>query len=134
MGAQQQFSLVLIKPSHYDDDGYVIQWFRSAVPSNSLAVVHGLVLDCKERRVLGDDVEIVVTTVEEDNTRIRTDRIVRQLAGGPKPNRPDIGESKLTTNAPKIIQRWRRICGIAAIFRTRRLLISDGVATWNIEL
>jgi len=39
LGARQQFSLVLIKPSHYDDDGYVIQWFRSAIPSNSLAVV-----------------------------------------------------------------------------------------------
>jgi hypothetical protein len=34
--ALKQFSLMLIKPSHYDDDGYVIQWFRSAIPSNSL--------------------------------------------------------------------------------------------------
>ena len=31
------FRLILVKPSHYDDDGYVIQWFRSAIPSNSLA-------------------------------------------------------------------------------------------------
>ncbi|HLJ25688.1 MAG TPA: radical SAM protein [Candidatus Angelobacter sp.] len=82
MAAQQKFSLVLIKPSHYDDDGYVIQWFRSAVPSNSLAVVHGLALDCRERRVLGDDVEIAITSMDEDNARIRTRRIARQLAGG----------------------------------------------------
>jgi hypothetical protein len=81
MAAQQRFSLVLIKPSHYDDDGYVIQWLRSAVPSNSLAVMHGLVQDCKERRVLGDDVEIAITSMDEDNTRIRTRRIVKQLAG-----------------------------------------------------
>jgi hypothetical protein len=26
----QQFSLVLIKRSHYDDEGYVIQWSRSS--------------------------------------------------------------------------------------------------------
>jgi hypothetical protein len=78
---QQQFSLVLIKPSHYDDDGYVIQWFRSAVPSNSLAVVNGLALDCKQRRVLGNDVEIVISSMDEDNTRIRARRIARQLAG-----------------------------------------------------
>jgi len=78
---KQRFSVLLIKPSHYDDDGYVIQWLRSAIPSNSLAVVHGLALDCKDRRVLGDDVDIVVSTMEEDNTRIRTNRIVRQLAG-----------------------------------------------------
>ncbi len=81
MVSRQQFSLVLIKPSHYDDDGYVIQWFRSAVPSNSLAVMNGLALDCKERRVLGDDVEIAITSMDEDNTRIRTKRILRQLAG-----------------------------------------------------
>jgi hypothetical protein len=78
----QRFPLILIKPSHYDDEGYVIQWSRSAVPSNSLAVVHGLVLDCKERRVLGDDVEIVISSMDEDNTRIRPQRIVRQMRGG----------------------------------------------------
>src|SRR6266849_3208751 len=82
MAAQQHFSLILIKPSHYDDDGYVIQWVRSAVPSNSLAVVNGLALDCKQRRVLGDDVEIAITSMDEDNTRIRQKQIVRQLAGG----------------------------------------------------
>jgi hypothetical protein len=81
MAAPQQFPLVLIKPSHYDDDGYVIQWMRSAVPSNSLAVVHGLALDCKQRRVLGDDVEIALSSMDEDNTRIRPDRIVREFAG-----------------------------------------------------
>ena len=82
MAEQQQFPLVLIKPSHYDDDGYVIQWFRSAVPSNSLAVVNGLALDCKQRRVLGDDVEIVISSMDEDNTRIRTRRIARHFAAG----------------------------------------------------
>ncbi len=82
MSAPQRFPLVLIKPSHYDDDGYVIQWSRSAVPSNSLAVVHGLALDCKQRRVLGDDVEITITSMDEDNTRIRTRRIMRELGGG----------------------------------------------------
>ena len=82
MATRQQFSLVLIKPSHYDDDGYVIQWLRSAVPSNSLAVVNGLALDCKQRQVLGEDVEIVISSMDEDNTRIRTKRIARQLAGG----------------------------------------------------
>ncbi len=32
----QQFCVVLIKPSHYDGDGYVIQWHRSIMPSNTL--------------------------------------------------------------------------------------------------
>ena len=80
--ARKQFSLVLIKPSHYDDDGYVIQWLRSAIPSNSLAVLHGLALDCQERRVLGDDVDIVISAFDETNTRIRPERIAQKLRGG----------------------------------------------------
>ncbi len=77
----QHFSLVLIKPSHYDDDGYVIQWLRSSIPSNTLAVMNGLAIDCKERRVLGDDVEIDISSFDETNTRIRPERIARQLRG-----------------------------------------------------
>ena len=52
------FRLFLIKPSHYDDDGYVIQWFRSAIPSNSLAALYGLARDCAARKVLGEGVEM----------------------------------------------------------------------------
>src|SRR5260370_12625508 len=81
MAAQQHFSLIIIKPSHFDDDGYVMQWVGSAVASKSLAVVNGLALDCKQRRVLGDDVEIAITSMDEDNTRIRQKQIMRQLAG-----------------------------------------------------
>ena len=80
--ARKRFSLVLIKPSHYDDDGYVIQWLRSAIPSNTLAVLYGLALDCKERRVLGDDVEIVISAFDECNTHIRPERIARQVGSG----------------------------------------------------
>jgi radical SAM superfamily enzyme YgiQ (UPF0313 family) len=77
--ADRTFSLVLLKPSHYDDDGYVIQWLRAAFPSNTLAVLHGLALDCRDRRVLGADIEIVATVLDETNTRIRPDRIARRL-------------------------------------------------------
>ena len=78
----KRFSVVLIKPSHYDDDGYLIQWFRSAIPSNTLAVMNGLALECKERRVLGDDVEIEVSAFDETNTRVHPERIARSLGGG----------------------------------------------------
>ena len=82
-GARKRFTLILIKPSHYDDDGYVIQWLRSAIPSNTLAVINGLALDCKERRVLGDDVEIVIKALDETNTHIRPQRIARELGREP---------------------------------------------------
>src|SRR5438552_4474905 len=80
--ASKRFSLVLIKPSHYDDDGYVIQWLRSAIPSNTLAIMHGLALDCQKRRVLGDDVEIEVIAFDETNTRVNTRKIARRLSRG----------------------------------------------------
>ena len=36
------FHLILIKPTHYDDDGYPITWLRSHIPSNTLAALYGL--------------------------------------------------------------------------------------------
>lgn len=81
--ARKRFTLILIKPSHYDDDGYVIQGLRSAIPSNTLAVINGLALDCQERRVLGDDVDIVIKALDETNTHARPGRIARQLGKEP---------------------------------------------------
>lgn len=74
----RRFCLVLIKPSHYDDDGYVIQWMRSPIPSNSLASLYGLAKDCAERRILGD-VAIEIHAFDETNTRIRPGRIARMI-------------------------------------------------------
>ena len=83
---KKQFHVVLIKPSHYDDEGYVIQWLRSAVPSNTLAVLYGLTRDIIERKVLGEDVDIVTSAFDETNTRIPINKIIRQIksadAGG----------------------------------------------------
>ena len=74
-----RFALYLVKPSHYDDDGYVIQWARSAIPSNTLAVLHGLADDCRARRVLGDTVDIEIFAIDETNTRVRPERIARDI-------------------------------------------------------
>lgn len=75
MKDKKRFCLVLIKPSHYDDDGYVIQWFRSAIPSNSLAVLYGLALESSSKNILGDDVEFEIHAFDETNTIIRSERI-----------------------------------------------------------
>src|SRR6516164_3607687 len=82
-GGNKRFCLVLVKPSHYDDDGYVIQWLRSPIPSTSLAALYGLAKDCAERHVLGPAVEIDVHAFDETNTRIRRNRraAMIQVAG-----------------------------------------------------
>src|SRR6201986_3568987 len=71
---KKRFCLVLIKPSHYDDDGYVIQWYRSAIPSNSLAVLYGLAKTCAEQKSLGPDIELETHGFDESNTRIESAR------------------------------------------------------------
>ena len=77
---RDRFLLILIKPSHYDDDGYVIQWFRSALPSNSLACVYGIADDAAKRGALGDSADIEIIAIDETNTRVRPDRLARQIA------------------------------------------------------
>jgi hypothetical protein len=75
--AERKLHLVLIKPTHYDDDGYPIQWYRSAIPSNTLACLNGLAEDAARRDVLGADVSIVLHTYDETNRRVRPDRIIQ---------------------------------------------------------
>jgi radical SAM superfamily enzyme YgiQ (UPF0313 family) len=76
---RKRFYVELIKPSHYDDDGYVIQWLRAWIPSNSLSSVYGLTLDLVERRALGDDVDIVVEAYDETNVVLPIRRIIRRI-------------------------------------------------------
>jgi Radical SAM superfamily len=70
MSPKRRFQLVLIKPSHYDDDGYVIRWRRALIPSNSLAALYGIAADCAERQVLGADVAIDIDVIDETNRRV----------------------------------------------------------------
>jgi len=83
-GAQRVFRIVLIKPSHYDADGYVIQWWRSTIPSNSLASVYGLLRECADAHALGPDVAIEIEAFDECNTVIDIRKSVRDIraAGG----------------------------------------------------
>src|SRR5258707_15715933 len=78
-GHRRRFCLVLVKPSHYDDDGYVIQWFRSGIPSNSLATVYGIAKELADERVLGEDTDIDIHVFDDTNTRVRIDPIAAMV-------------------------------------------------------
>ena len=73
------FHVEIIKPSHYDRDGYVIQWWKAWIPSNSMACLYGIARDCAERHVLGDDVSIEISAYDEMNTRVPVDAIARKF-------------------------------------------------------
>ena len=73
---RRRFIIELIKPSHYDDDGYVIQWRKAWVPSNSLSCLYGLTQDVIERGALGADVDVEVHAYDETNTVIPIKQII----------------------------------------------------------
>ncbi len=77
--SRSRFQLILIKPSHYDDDGYLIRWWRAMSPSNSLASVYSIAADCAERQVLGPDIAIDIVVMDETNTRIGVPALIERF-------------------------------------------------------
>ena len=77
--AKKNFHFIMIKPSHYDDDGYIIQWVRSSIPSNTLATLYSLAQDTAKRHILGEDVQIHLSAYDETNTRIKIKQLVRLI-------------------------------------------------------
>ena len=75
----RRFQFVLIKPSHYGEDGYVIRWWRAIIPSNSLAAVYGVALECIERKVLGPDVDIDLEAIDEFSQRVEIQKLIRRF-------------------------------------------------------
>ncbi len=131
--AGRRFQLILLKPSHYDDDGYVIRWWRAMIPSNSLAALYGIAADCAEREVLGPDVAIDIKVIDETNS------LVRQV---PRGQRNDVFRSRESSLEPYLewldaqwaagkwngTELWRRLktrgfrgsCRVVSEWATRR--------------
>jgi hypothetical protein len=127
---KQSFHLVLIKPSHYDDEGYVIQWGRSAIPSNSLAALNALAMDCVARQVLGENVHIYVDVYDETNAVIPTKRIIKHIRKGlggmigfvgvqtnQFPRSLDLGKAFLEAGIPVVIGGFH-VSGCYAMLKT----------------
>jgi radical SAM superfamily enzyme YgiQ (UPF0313 family) len=74
---QKKIRVVLIKPSKYDDEGYVIRHFRGVLPSNTLACLSSLTQDVAKREVLGKDVELQVDLFDDTVEKIPVKRIIR---------------------------------------------------------
>src|SRR3989337_2645296 len=71
-----KFRIVLIKPSKYDDDGYVIRFWKGVLPSNTLSVLNGLTEEVKRSRVFGD-LRIEIVTFDETTEKIPVKNIIR---------------------------------------------------------
>lgn len=114
----QRFFVEIIKPSHYDDDGYVIQWQRAFVPSNSLACLYALVQDVAQRRLLGDNVTIEPRVYDESHTVIPVKQVISRIrAGG---NRGVVFLAGVQTN------QFPRAADLAAEFRAADIPVVIG--------
>jgi radical SAM superfamily enzyme YgiQ (UPF0313 family) len=72
----KKFRIILIKPSKYDDEGYVIRFWKGVLPSNTLNVLHGLTEAVKDSRALGD-LEIEIVTFDETAEKLPVRKIIR---------------------------------------------------------
>lgn len=77
---KRSFRVVLIKPSHYDDEGYVIRWMRSSIPSNTLACLYTIAEAVKTSGRLGEGIDLSIDVYDEINQRIPVEKIIRQLS------------------------------------------------------
>src|SRR5262249_5663914 len=116
--ATTRFFVEIIKPSHYDDDGYVIQWVRAFVPSNSLACLYALVQDVHQRRALGAGVDIVVNAYDESHTVIPVRQIIRRIQAG--------GGRGLVLLAGVQSNQFPRAADLAREFRAAGLAVAVG--------
>ncbi len=74
---QKKIKVVLIKPSKYDDEGFVIRHFRGVLPSNTLACLSSLTRDVAKRELLGAETELTVELIDDTVQRIPVKRIIR---------------------------------------------------------
>ncbi len=73
------FHIEIIKPSHYDDDGYVLQWWKAWIPSNSMACLYAIAGDSAKRKVLGEDTEIQIEAYDEMTMRLPLKQIAAKI-------------------------------------------------------
>src|ERR671923_1092078 len=70
--------VVLLKPSKYDDDGYILRHWRGVLPSNTLACLYALTEDVRRRRALREDLDVTVELLDEAVHKVNVAKIIRR--------------------------------------------------------
>ena len=79
----------LVKPSKYDDEGYVVRHWRGVLPSNTLACLYALTEDVRRRALLGD-VDLRVSVLDEAVQKIPLAKIAQIVGPGELAERPTL--------------------------------------------
>jgi len=74
--AKKKLRVVIIKPSKYDDEGYVIRHFRGVLPSNTLACLSSLTHDVAEHGELGKDYKLELVLYDDTVEKIPVRKII----------------------------------------------------------
>ena len=80
----KKLHIYLIKPSQYDDDGYVVRHWRGVLPSNTLACLAGLTEDVLAQKRLGESLRVQVHLLDETVDHVPVKRICRSQRGRAK--------------------------------------------------
>ncbi len=118
MSTTHTFHVEIIKPSHYDRQGYVIQWWKAWIPSNSMACLYAIAQECADRRVLGDDVAVEVDAYDEMNMRIPVEKIAARI------KQP--GHSGIVCLVGVQSNQYPRAMAIAKRFREKGIAVAIG--------
>jgi len=59
-----KLNVILVKPSKYDDDGYVIHHVRGVLPSNTLNALNGLFRDAAQKMGITIEMHLIDETVQ----------------------------------------------------------------------
>jgi radical SAM superfamily enzyme YgiQ (UPF0313 family) len=110
--------IYLIKPSQYDDDGYVVRHWRGVLPSNTLACLAGLTQDVVQRNVLGDAWNVKVHLYDETVDKVPVKKICRSQRWGLA--KTIVGLVGVQTN------QFPRACDLAQEFRRAGLTVLIG--------
>jgi hypothetical protein len=104
----KRLHLVLIRPSRYDDEGYVVRHWRGTLPSNTLSCLNGLTEAAIASGALAP-VEVSIHPFDEAVDKVDPRRIVRRLTRGP-------GSRVLVALAGVQTNQFPRACDLARQF------------------
>ncbi len=79
--ASRRINLYLIKPSHYDDEGYVVRHFRGVLPSNTLFCLASLTRHAAKSERFSD-FDFRIELLDETVNKVSTRKICRSQSGG----------------------------------------------------
>ena len=72
----------LLKPSRYDDEGYVIRHCRGVLPGNKLTCLSSLTEDLKRRRALGRNLNIEDAMLKKKNAPVDWESVLAGISSG----------------------------------------------------